>query len=127
MKQFIRCDHCDKVIPFGSNIFKMFGRCGCYCSGDCFAAEYAECIELDKEEAENSCATVYGLTPEIAKTIADLAMKELDLCSYDRDMLENDINNLRGYEWQEQFEALPENSIVKTLYFDYVVEDEDDE
>lgn len=64
---------------------------------------------------------------DISRKIADLAMKELDLCLYDRDMLEHDINNLRGYEWKEQFEALPENSIVRTLYFDYVVEDEGNE
>ena len=53
-------------------------------------------------------------------------MKELDLCPYDRDMLEHDINNLRGYAWKEQFEALPENSIVRSLYFDYVIEDDDE-
>lgn len=64
---------------------------------------------------------------DIANKIANLAMKELDLCLYDRDMLENDINNLRGYEWKEKFEALPESSIAKTLYFDYVIEDENDE
>ncbi len=64
---------------------------------------------------------------DISNEIANLAMKELDLCLYDRDMLEHDINNLRGCEWKEQFEALPENSIARALYFDYVIEDEDDE
>lgn len=64
---------------------------------------------------------------EIAKEIADLGMKDIDLCVYDRDMLEHDINNLRSNEWVESFEALPDSSEAKKLFFKFAVYMEKDD
>lgn len=67
---------------------------------------------------ESSKETSY----ELAARIATLAKKEMKLSAYEAEMLEHDINNLRGYEWIDQFSRLPETSVAKHLFFAHVIE-----
>ena len=53
MRQFIRCDYCDSKIYLGNEMYQLSGRSGCYCSGECFAADHAEITTLTAAEAEN--------------------------------------------------------------------------
>ena len=58
-KYFIKCDTCGEKIYLGQPMYKFRGYCGCYCSGECFAAAYADSVELTLDEADNSCCELY--------------------------------------------------------------------
>jgi hypothetical protein len=58
-KYFIKCDTCGEKIYLGQPIYKYRGYCGCYCSGKCFAAAYADSDILTLDEVENSNCELY--------------------------------------------------------------------
>lgn len=59
VKNYVRCDNCDKKIYFGDEVYQHSGRCGIYCSAQCYADSYAETHFLFGELADECCCTIY--------------------------------------------------------------------
>lgn len=55
--KYVKCDTCGSLIEEGSEIYRMHGRCGIFCSPECFADAHAEVNTLTDQLAENFCAT----------------------------------------------------------------------
>lgn len=59
MNRYVRCNHCNKRIYFGEEVFRFKGYCGVYCSDECFADAFGEVQELDVDLADKCCCEVF--------------------------------------------------------------------
>jgi len=57
----IKCDCCGNPIKLGDRVYKQFGRCGIYCSGECYSRNYAEIVELTEEVVSDCGAEVIDM------------------------------------------------------------------
>ena len=80
-RKFILCDHCNKRIYFGEEVYNDGVHCGTFCSAECYAVAYGSTFELNEEYAENCCCEVYTeqtieqQKEEIQKQIKELGAK----------------------------------------------------
>ena len=92
MAKYIKCDCCEKRIPFGEEVYKFRGYAGLYCSGECFADAYGEVQELDSECAYNCYKKVYDDEEEMAirkaieQTKIDISNLEMKLKGLEFDL-----------------------------------------
>ena len=88
-KRYVRCNHCNQRIFFGSKVNHYKGYCGVYCSAECFAQEHSVETELNEELADNSCCTVFDddkRKRELKETMERL-IKEMNQCKAEYDAL----------------------------------------
>jgi hypothetical protein len=76
MAKYIRCDCCGKPVRFGEDVYQYEGYCGLYCSSECFADSYANCLELDEDIAENCRHEVYDDEKRVKELRQNIASME---------------------------------------------------
>lgn len=52
-RYYTKCDNCGKKIYLGDPIFYFDGYCGTYCSGECYAEQYASTNKLTLQHVDN--------------------------------------------------------------------------
>jgi len=78
-RYFIKCDHCGKKIYVGDPIYTIPGRCGTYCSAECYATETADIDELTLSHADNCLCEVYK--EEVQEVIVEQVSDPIKLTS----------------------------------------------
>jgi septal ring factor EnvC (AmiA/AmiB activator) len=89
MAKYIRCDCCGKRIDFGEDVYQFAGYCGLFCSADCFADAYANCLELNADVAENCCKTICDDNEDKRKLQEDIARAEEEIEALTRQLKVN--------------------------------------
>lgn len=90
MAKYIKCRHCGKKIYFGEDVYTYDGYQGMFCSAECFADVYADIRELNEDDADNCCATVYDTEEEKQKL-----KKELDEAQRELAKLANKVHDMQ--------------------------------
>lgn len=96
MAKYIKCDCCEKRIPFGEEVYRFRGYAGLYCSGECFAEAYGEVQELDFQVADNSYKKVYDDEEEMAIRKA-IEQTKIDISNLERKLKGLEFD-LKAYE-----------------------------
>ena len=76
--KYVKCDCCGRKIPMGRDVWVYSGYCGVYCSAECFAEGWGDCLTLDEEIIEDNGCKVYDddqRKKDLLKEIQELTEK----------------------------------------------------
>ena len=91
MAKYIRCRCCGKRVNFDELIYRLPGRCGIYCSPDCFVDGFGQCCELNEDVAGTGFATIYDDKEDKRKLEEDIAKAEAEIAELTKKVKANKV------------------------------------